>query len=317
MSKILSLGAINKLTGQYVYPKIANKKEEYICPNCNKDVFPRQGKIIRHHYAHKRTDNPCNYYNNPGETQIHKDGKMLLKHLLETKILLSFIRKCTSCKKNEIFGIPEITEHSSIQIEYRFEYNDSVKIADVAYIDDKVIKYIFEICNTHKTCSENRPEPWFEIDAITLINMVNDIKFTSFEIPCIRCEKCEKCIVKENINVQKSIDIFLEWFDNDRSKSINPFICRDFDEICEDEDFGLFDLVIYDKGNIKYGFNFKHIIYSKKNLEDCFDMGINIYYIDTNWILQQTKIPSYIQCIKKNTTCHDDINDKVYDFSII
>ena len=26
MSQLLSLGAINKLTGEYVYPKIANKK---------------------------------------------------------------------------------------------------------------------------------------------------------------------------------------------------------------------------------------------------------------------------------------------------
>ena len=33
MSQSLSLGAINKLTGEYVYPKIANKKDEYICPD--------------------------------------------------------------------------------------------------------------------------------------------------------------------------------------------------------------------------------------------------------------------------------------------
>jgi hypothetical protein len=201
MTHLLSLGAINKNTDKYVYPKIANKKDDYICPHCNKDVFPRQGKLLRHHFAHKRTDNPCNYYNNPGETQIHKDGKMLLKHLLETKIPLSFVRKCSSCQNDKIFEIPEINKRTSIQLEYRFEYNESVKIADIAYIDDKFIKYIFEICNTHKTCSENRPEPWFEIDAITLINMVNDIKITSFEIPCIRCEKCEECVYMENLRI--------------------------------------------------------------------------------------------------------------------
>ena len=27
------------------------------------------------------------------------------------------------------------------------------------------IKGIYEICNTHKTCSEDRPEPWVEINA--------------------------------------------------------------------------------------------------------------------------------------------------------
>ena len=36
MSQLLSLGAINKLSGEYVYPKIANKKDEYICPSLQK-----------------------------------------------------------------------------------------------------------------------------------------------------------------------------------------------------------------------------------------------------------------------------------------
>ena len=36
MSQLLSLGAINKFTGEYVYPKIANKKDEYICCECNR-----------------------------------------------------------------------------------------------------------------------------------------------------------------------------------------------------------------------------------------------------------------------------------------
>ena len=40
MSHTLSIGAINKLTGDYVYPKIANKKDEYICPECNKSQSP-------------------------------------------------------------------------------------------------------------------------------------------------------------------------------------------------------------------------------------------------------------------------------------
>lgn len=197
MTHLLSLGAINKLTGEYVYPKIANKKDEYICPECNKDLILCQGEIRVHHFRHKVDSNPCNHYNSPGESQIHKDAKMLLKTLLERKIPLSFIRKCCSCKENEEFEIPEISETSVIQLEYRFEYN-GVKIADVAYIDDdSEFLCIFEICNTHKTCSENRPEPWFEIDAETLIKMANDNRLTSLQIPCIRCEKCDDCIETE------------------------------------------------------------------------------------------------------------------------
>ena len=88
MTHILSLGAINKLTGEYVYPKIANKKEEYICPECNKDLILCQGEIRVHHYRHKVDNvNPCHHYSNPTEAQIHKDAKLLLKDLLERKYL--------------------------------------------------------------------------------------------------------------------------------------------------------------------------------------------------------------------------------------
>jgi hypothetical protein len=193
MNTIHSLGAINKHTGEYVYPKIANKKDEYSCPECRKDLILCQGEKRVHHFRHKvDTINPCHYYNKPSESQIHKDAKMLMKMLLDKKTPISFIRNCTNCKKNEEFEIPEISETSSIQLEHRFDYN-GLKIADVAYLDTGEIVCIFEICNTHKTSSENRPEPWFEIDAITLIGIANDNSFNSLKIPCIRCEKCEEC----------------------------------------------------------------------------------------------------------------------------
>ena len=196
MSQLLSLGAINKNTGEYVHPKIANKKDEYICPECNKDLILCQGEIRVHHFRHKVDNvNPCHHFSSPTETQIHKDAKILLKTLLEGKMPISFIRSCACCKKNDEYEIPEITESSNIHLEYRFEFNGQ-KIADVAYIDDNEILCIFEICNTHKTCSENRPEPWFEIYAETLIKLANDSS-SQIKIPCIRCEKCDDCIEKE------------------------------------------------------------------------------------------------------------------------
>ena len=123
MTHILSLGAKNKLTDEYVYPKIANKKDDYICPKCSKDLILCQGEIRVHHFRHKVDNvNPCHHYSNPSETQIHKEAKILLKKLLEKKIPISFNRTCCCCKKNEEFeNIPEITENSVIQLEYRFE----------------------------------------------------------------------------------------------------------------------------------------------------------------------------------------------------
>jgi hypothetical protein len=211
---LLSLGAINKITDEYVYPKIANKKDEYICPECSKDLILCQGEIRVHHFRHKVDNiNPCHHYSNPTETEIHKDAKILLKNLLERKIPISFIRKCSCCKTDEVFEIPEITDCSIIHIEYRFDFN-GLKIADVAYIDNGVILCIFEIYNTHKTCSENRPEPWFEIDAETLIKMANNIDLTLLQIPCIRCEKCDEC---NEIKITPLTKCSIPCFDDDTS----------------------------------------------------------------------------------------------------
>jgi len=203
MNHVLSLGAFNKLTGEYVYPKIANKKDEYVCPECDKDLILCKGEIRLHHFRHKVDSvNPCNNYNNPGETQIHRDAKLLMKSLLERKIPISFVRNCASCKKNEEFEITEISETSKILLEHRFEFNGP-KTADVAYIDNNELVCVFEICNTHKTCSQNRPEPWFEINAEPLIQMANSTSLSQMRIPCIRCEKCEDCVNIENSNLNQ------------------------------------------------------------------------------------------------------------------
>jgi hypothetical protein len=205
MNHILSLGAINKSTGEYVYPKIANKKDEYVCPECDKDLILCKGEIRVHHFRHKVDSvNPCNHYNNPGEAQIHKDAKLLMKSLLERKIPISFVRNCASCKKNEEFEIPEISETSKILLEHRFEFNGP-KTADVAYTDNNELVCIFEICNMHKTSSENRPEPWFEITALTLIDSVSNNNDTTLKIPCIRCEKCDDCVEIENKKNEEKI----------------------------------------------------------------------------------------------------------------
>jgi hypothetical protein len=194
MSHILSLGAINTLTGEYVYPRIANKKDKYHCPECKKELILVQGEIRVHHFRHKKDNNPCNHYSHPTESQVHKDAKYLLKTMLEKKIPIQFVRSYVCCRKNQEFEIPEIGESSVIRLEHRFEHNNGVKIADVGYLDNGEIVCIFEIYNTHKTRSEDRPEPWFEIDAVTLINIASENKNPVLEIPCIRCEKCQECI---------------------------------------------------------------------------------------------------------------------------
>ena len=287
---MLSLGAINKLTGEYVFPKKTNKKGEYSCPECYKDLILCQGTKRVHHYRHKvDCIDPCRHYSNPTETQIHKDAKLLLKNLLERKNPISFLRNCDCCKKNEEFEIPEISEGSKIQLEYRFEHN-GVKIADVAYLEDGEILCIFEICNTHKTCSENRPEPWFEIDALTLIKLANDSDLVSLQIPCIRREKCEACIERENknlkhYNIEKYVRVKLgqKIFPTPIPKVCTtkklPLTCEDgtiFYANCKSCDNCLYNSEWYDKvwkseGHLRVQFDAREDIKKNKEILDLFD----------------------------------------------
>ena len=219
MSNHFSMGAINKTTNNYEYPKIANKINKYKCPFCEKDVIFRNGKINQQHFAHYKSDNPCSYYEKPNETQIHKDAKLLMKTLLDNKKKILFYRQCYECllEEKNIFEYKitdnDYNENTIASMEYRFNYNNSNRSADVALVENKDITYIFEICYKNKTKEENRPEPWFEINSEKLINNINSVKNidTNNEIliECIRDYKCDYC--KEVIEYERKRQIhFLE-----------------------------------------------------------------------------------------------------------
>jgi hypothetical protein len=182
----LTLGAIDKVTGYYVLPCNADKKNKYICPDCSKDLIFKKGEVKAPHFAHYSEKEPCNYYNHPSESQIHKDAKLLLKSLLEKRKNIIIEKQCyDGCNLTE-YPI-EYTETSKAELEHRFDFNNSKKSADVALLSMDKIKYIFEICHKHKTSPENRPEPWFEFDATELVNNANtNFKQDIIRIPCIR-----------------------------------------------------------------------------------------------------------------------------------
>jgi hypothetical protein len=127
---------------------------------------------------------------------------MLMKTLLENRMNVSFLRKCSCCGCDEEFDIPLVTDSSSIELEYRFDYNDGLKIADVAYVENGKLLCIFEVCHKHKTDNVNRPEPWFEVDALSLIHTVN-ADLPSLKIRCIRDKNCEECIEKKAVISRK------------------------------------------------------------------------------------------------------------------
>jgi hypothetical protein len=210
MSNHFSMGAINKLTNEYEYPKIAIKGKKYKCPECNKDVIFCKGKIKQPYFAHKKSESPCYYYDKPSESQIHKDAKYLLHQLLTNKTVMNFYNICMDCKE-KVYGCCELFEdcyESNMEpiIEYKFEYNNSKKSADVALIKDNKIVYIFEICYKNKTREDNRPEPWVEIKAEEFIHDINNSSLINdkgvIEIECIRdsiCDVCEEQREKDRI----------------------------------------------------------------------------------------------------------------------
>lgn len=190
---MLNLGAINKITKEYISPNRADKKDKFICIECNNDVILKKGKIRIPHFSHSLKDIKCNFYNT-NESQIHKNAKLILKYMLENHILKEIHRKCLKCNKITEFEIPEITCNTSIVIEYKFDYNGT-KIADVAYINnvDVDIIGVFEVYYTHNTSEENRPEPWFELDAIKIIESINTQDLNNIKLSCIRNKVCEDC----------------------------------------------------------------------------------------------------------------------------
>jgi hypothetical protein len=199
------MGTINTATNKYEYPKMASKANTYSCPDCKKRVHPRQGPINAYHFAHHKSDNPCTYYIHPGESQIHKDAKMALKTILEEGKDIYFVRSCGSYNHTNKHHIEKKTEQSIIQLEHRFTFNDSQKIADIAYLNAGSIKYIFEICYKHKTREDIRPEPWFEINAEKLLEDINRerLQGDTLELKCIRNKLCSDCHLKKEEEDEK------------------------------------------------------------------------------------------------------------------
>jgi len=196
MYKQIQLGAINQTNGLYELPCFASKKNEYLCIDCETPLILRKGEERIYHFAHHKSQEKCNYLYG-GESEIHKSAKLLLKTLLEKNKQILITTMCNSCKKTTTYEIPIYTENTSqIGIEHRFVYDHIQRIADVAYLDNGELVCIFEICHTNKTQHDARPEPWFEIDAYSLLTTIQENpEDETIYLTCIRNHKmCDDCI---------------------------------------------------------------------------------------------------------------------------
>ncbi len=210
--KLKIKGAIDK-DNNYIFPHNGIKKEKYKCPECNEDIIFKKGEIVIPHFSHKANSN-CTYYSSsPSESEIHIYAKNKLAQWLEEKKKLKIIGACFSC--NEQFINKKIKHKDGDEV--IIEYNSPCRkyIADVAIINNGKVRYVLEVTNTHKTideAAEARPEPWFDFNAIDIINDMDFDKNKS-KLSCIRndCNRfCDKCIPEKN-NIEECKNIFKNY----------------------------------------------------------------------------------------------------------
>ena len=196
------MGAINKSTDEYVFPLHAVKTDNYKCPVCENDIIFKSGKINRKHYSHKAKSNCC-YYSHPSESQIHKDGKRLMKKMLDDREKLMIWRNCKYCGDDiEVLSLINYADKMECREEFAFQHNSNKRIADVVLLEDDNINFIFEIFKTHRTDEINRPhDKWCEINAEELI--INTMEESNrndageIEIECVRDIFCDDCVKRK------------------------------------------------------------------------------------------------------------------------
>jgi hypothetical protein len=195
------MGAIIKGTEPPLYktPYEAKKGVDYVCPDCKKDLILKKGEILRHHFAHKSSVTPCTYYDRPTESQMHKEAKHLIASRINNGDPLTIIRKCKN-KGCDFEELHQITNAKAVE-EYAFMHNDSHKKADIGIVVDDKFNYVIEVYHTHKTCEEDRPEPWCEVHASDTVKQLQNITSgKEFSINCIRgLYECISCITQKEI----------------------------------------------------------------------------------------------------------------------
>lgn len=184
--------AIHKETKQSISLNDGVRGDQYICPLCEEDVIFKKGKIVRPYFCHKRHTNCSNYTN---ESETHLEAKQLLQNLLENRLSnIEIVRNCKNCPNQVLWDFGILFETSRIEQEFQFGYKETKRTADIACISEtNDIECIFEVCKTHKTSEEVRPEPWFEFDAYTIceeLKNISDIK-ENIKLHCIRESFCK------------------------------------------------------------------------------------------------------------------------------
>ena len=210
--------AIDIEKGFHVAPIIANKVNNYICPICKTKVKLNKGDCKKCYFSHLKKED-CNWYYNEkfkeviplisnkdelekmnieNESIYHKEGKILIKGLIENGYKISFERLCNTrtvkCKKSLIVESEPVGDNSKIEIEYHMKHNNKSIYCDVAHLINGEVDMIYEIYYKHRTADENRPNniKWVDIDVKDIYDIeINNEK--TLVLKCCRYHECDEC----------------------------------------------------------------------------------------------------------------------------
>ena len=204
-------GAICDRTKLYTMPLDANKVDTYSCVTCKECVLVKQGEIRKHHFSHG-PNSMCTFYKykpsmeGGGETESHINAKYRLKSLLETQHQLTISSHCVLCHEKWESTLPILTEDMKIVLEHPMTHNGEVIKTDMACVQQENTPYIIEILHTHQTETDKRPEPWFELYSMDILNYDSESKHIRLKcrreacLPCFQYVKmCEEQRQREKI----------------------------------------------------------------------------------------------------------------------
>lgn len=180
--------AIDVDSGVHTLASYAAKGRSYKCPECDDKVIFRCGEVREAHFAHA-AESQCAYTGGEGHT--HKTAKILLAHILSVREQVEFRSRCAKCSR--MCQIVDVEYKEGDRVVQELALHDGNR-ADVAMVGPEGVRYIFEVCDTHRTDSP-RDEPWFEVNALDVIDAYG--KGGDYAFKCIRNRLCMGCSHKE------------------------------------------------------------------------------------------------------------------------
>ncbi|MBD1900322.1 hypothetical protein H6F50_16530 [Coleofasciculus sp. FACHB-712] len=186
MSNILYSVAYTQ-EGHLIKAVNAQKGQSYICPNCNRELILRRGKIKRPHFAHKTLSVNCT-----PETALHYIFKILLRekiqHHLESKLPLDIKWNCEYCPN------PHTGNLLKKAVQVKLEHNLGVCKPDIALLDkDNKVIAVIEVVVSHSP--EQSTLDYYERNKIALIQYIltTDEDISRLNNPLIEPDKVNFC----------------------------------------------------------------------------------------------------------------------------